>query len=167
MPTSTVIIQLACTLSQNMWKCWMFSIRLLSNSEEAQSILKFLFSDLPSQKEWALWKTAIVLAKFKNSEGKKKKKKHSSPGIYFSSSGNQPALLYSSMFCMFRSLVYKVTSSTQLFLFFFPFFSPKVTLNYFKTPSLQKWFNQQRCNHGNVKAVKNVLNAVHATRVLV
>jgi len=81
----------------------------------------------------------------------KRKKKHGFPGMYFCSSGNQHALPYSGAFCMLSSLVYKVTSSTQLFLIS-PIFSPKVTLNYFKTPSLQKWFNQHCCKPWKCKS---------------
>lgn len=109
----------------------------------SKNIPKFLSSDLPSfQRNEHCERTTIVPFTLKYNNNKKNQnptttKKHGSPGMYFCSSGNQHALLYSSTFCMLSSLVYKVTSSTQLFLFF-PVFSPKVTLNYFKTPSLQK-----------------------------
>lgn len=78
-------------------------------------------------------------------------KKHSSSGLYFCSRGNQHSLPYSNTFCLLSSLVYKVTSSTQLFPFF-PVFPPKVTLNYFKTPSLKKWFNNHCCKPWKCKS---------------
>lgn len=133
----------------------MFSIRLLSNSEIAQkTCLNFYLQTFLPQRndhcEKSNFNSTYIL---KNSppQTKSTPKKHSSSGLYFCSRGNQHSLPYSNMFCLLSSLVYKVTSSTQLFPFF-PVFAPKVTLSYIKTPSLKKLFNKHCCKPWKCKS---------------